>query len=192
MKNTKILSWRLAALIALAMAAPAWAQQPTGPVVNSTLQKVQATVAAIDPGSRTVTLKGPQGLVNVAVSPDVHNFDKLHVGDTVTVSYYQGIAAQIKKGGTKVTAPAGAAFTTPAQNGARPGGGVGESVTTMVTVLAVDPSTNSVSFKRSDGSVHVIAVQSPKMQNFVRTLKPGDVVEVTYTESVAIDVTPAS
>jgi translation initiation factor IF-1 len=40
--------------------------------------------------------------------------------------------------------------------------------------------------------VDVIAVRDPKMRKFIRTLKPGDVVEVTYTESLAVDVTPVS
>jgi hypothetical protein len=38
---------------------------------------------------------------------------------------------------------------------------------------------------------HVIEVKSPQLQDFIKTLKPGDKVNVTYTESVAINVTPA-
>ena len=30
------------------------------------------------------------------------------------------------------------------------------------------------------------------MKKFIKTLKPGDAVEVTYTESIAIDVQPAA
>jgi TusA-related sulfurtransferase len=30
------------------------------------------------------------------------------------------------------------------------------------------------------------------MQKFIRELKPGDTVQVTYTESVAVEVIPAS
>jgi hypothetical protein len=33
---------------------------------------------------------------------------------------------------------------------------------------------------------------NPKMKQFIKTLKPGDAVEVTYTESLAIDVEPAT
>jgi hypothetical protein len=49
-----------------------------------------------------------------------------------------------------------------------------------------------VTFKRSDGTVHVIAVKSPNMVEFIHTLKPGDQVDVTYTESLAINVVPAA
>jgi len=79
-----------------------------------------------------------------------------------------------------------------AQEGKKPGGGIGASITTTVTIQAIDTHTNIVTFKRSDGSVHVIAVKSPNMVQFIRTLKPGDQVDVTYTESLAINVVPAA
>lgn len=191
MKNLATFSWLAAALLMI-LPVTSRAQEPAAkPVVNSHLEKVQATVTAIDPDTRAVKLNGPKGPVQVVVAPDVRNFDKLHVGDKVAVSYYEGIAAQMTKGGTKVTAPAESTFTTPAKNG-KPGGGVGESVTSMVTIEAVDKPTNTVAFKRSDGSVHIIEARAPNMREFIRTLKSGDVVEVTYTESVAVDVTPSS
>jgi len=95
------------------------------------------------------------------------------------------------KGGTKVTEPAPAAFAYKAQPGAKPGGGIGASVTTTVTILAINTDTNTVAFKRLDGTVHLVAVKSPNMVQFMRTLKPGDQVDVTYTESLAINVVPA-
>jgi hypothetical protein len=171
----------------------AGAQQSAGPVVNSRLEQLHATVAAIDPATRTVRLEGgPRGPTVVQVSPEVHNFSKLHVGDKVTVSYYEGIAAQMKKGNTTVSAPAASSFTTPAAAGARMGGGVGQSITSTVTIEDVDLPTNTVAFKRPDGAVRIIAVKSPQMRDFIHTLKSGDLVEVTYTESVAVDVKPAT
>lgn len=192
MINVKRLGWGLSALLVATMSTQLWAQEPSKPVVSNRLEKVTATVAGIDASTRTVTLNGPHGLVSVVVDPGVRSFDKLHVGDKVTVSYYQGLAAQMMKGGTKVTAPAASTFTTPAQGSGKPGGGAGASVTATVSIQAVDTATNQVAFKRSDGTVSVIAVKDPNMRKFIRTLKPGDVVEVTYTESVAIDVTPAT
>jgi hypothetical protein len=109
----------------------------------------------------------------------------------VTVSYYQGVAAQIAKGDMKVSDPAASTFAYKSTNG-KPGGGLGASVTVTVKILGIDPGTNKVAFQRSDGSQHVIAVKSPKMQAFIKTLKPGDTVDVTYTESVAISVAPAA
>ena len=191
MKNWNVLKWALPALAAVLFSAGAMALDPNGPVVSSHLQKVTATIKAIDTPSRTVTLDGPNGLVTVQVGEQAKRFSQLKVGDKVTVSYYQGLAAQMKPGdAAKAAEPVGSAFGS--ANKSSPGGMGGVSVTTTVIIQAVDLPTNTVSFKRADGSVHAIEVQNPKMKTFIKTLKPGDAVEVTYTESIAIDVQPAT
>jgi hypothetical protein len=195
MKNMTVLNWRLslgAALLLAVIMSIGRAQESGKPVVRSQVQKVEATVEAIDPATREVRLQGPKGPVSVVVGPEAKNFDKVHVGDKVVVSYYQGIAAQMSKGGTQVKEPAASTFAYPADGGKRPGGGVGQSVTTTVTIEDVDPQTNTVAFRTSDGAAHIVAVQSPNMRQFIRTLKRGDAVDVTYTESIAIDVVPVS
>jgi hypothetical protein len=191
--------WRLSttiiALIALIIAAAvmaAWAQNATeAPVVKSEFQKIEATLEAIDPATRAVSLRGPNGSVSLILGPEVRNFDQLHVGDKVIVSYYQGVAAQMAKGDTRATDPAASSFEYRAKHGLRPGGGTGASVTTTVTIEAVDLETNTVAFRLADGSVDIIGVKSPNIVRFIRTLKPGDSVDVTYTESIAVNVVPA-
>jgi hypothetical protein len=163
------------------------AQQPA---VTSQLSTVQAKVQAVYPDKRSLTLVGADGQPQtIFVGPDV-KLDKVHAGDTIKVSYYQGVAAQIAKGSAKASDPAASDFAYKNPNGA-PGGGAGASVTLHVKILGVNPGTNTVAFQAQDGSQHVIAVHSPNMQKFIRTLKAGDVVDVTYTESVAVSVTPA-
>lgn len=191
MKNWNIIKWALPALAAVLFSSGAMALEPSGPVVSSNLQKVDATIKAIDTPSRTVTLDGPNGLVTVKVGKEAKRFSELKVGDKVTVSYYQGLAAQMKHGdAAKAAAPVGSEFESTNKNS--PGGIGGVSVTTTVIIQAIDLATNTVSFKRADGSVHAVEVKNPKMQKFIKTLKPGDAVEVTYTESLAIDVQPAA
>ena len=191
MKNWNVIKWALPALAATLFATAAVALDDNAPVVSSQLQKVTATIKAIDVPSRTVTLDGPHGLVTVEVGKQAKRFNELKVGDKVTVSYYQGLAAQMKRGdAAKAAAPVGAEFGS--RSSGNPGAIGGASVTTTVLIQAVDTATNTVSFKRADGTVHVIEVMNPKMREFIKTLKPGDAVEVTYTESLAIDVAPAS
>jgi hypothetical protein len=74
----------------------------------------------------------------------------------------------------------------------KPAGGVGASSTETVKIQDINLPTNTVAFTRSDGSTHIIEAKSPEMQKFIRELKPGDTVQVTYTESVAVEVIPAS
>lgn len=179
----------LSSLTVAGLAALVTAQQP---VVSSRMQKAEATVTAIDPATREVSLDGPQGPFSVEVSPQLKNLDKVHVGDKVVVSYYEGIAARMAKKGANAAEPASSAFAYRNDGGRRPGGGAGASTTGTVTIQAIDPSTNTVAFMGADGLVHIIAVRSPNMQHFIRTLKPGDNVEVTYTQSIAVDVVPKS
>jgi hypothetical protein len=190
MIQISILNRRVSALIVALSAASAWAQEPAKPVVHSQIRQAEATVQTIDPATREVSLRGPKGPFSVVAGPEVKNLDKVQVGDKVVVSYYAGVAAQMAKGATKATDPTASNFEMPSESGARLGGGQGASVTTRVVIEDVDKDTNTVAFRRSDGSVHLIAVKSPKMQQFIRTLKRGDAVDVTYTESVAVNVVP--
>jgi len=180
-------------VLAAAQIATAWAQAPDSakPVVHSQIRQAEATVQTVDPATREVTLRGPKGPFSVVAGPEVRNLDKVQAGDKVTVSYYEGIAAQMAKGAVEATEPAAATFGSSAMPGERPGGLRGASVTSRVIIEDVDPGTNTVAFRRPDGTVHIIAVKSPQMQKFIHTLKRGDAVDVTYTESVAVKVVPS-
>ena len=178
---------RVIALIIAAFPALALAQQP---VVSSRLLKAEATVTAINPATREVTLEGANGPFNLTAGPQVKNLDKVHVGDKVVVSYYEGIAAQMAKGAEHAAEPASAAFAYRNPSGGQPGGGLGASATGTVRIEAIDLSTNTVAFRTADGTVHLVTARAPNMQQFIRTLKPGDNVEITYTQSVAVNVVP--
>lgn len=190
MTNTNAFSRRVCTLLLVALSTCVWSQEPVKPVLSGQFHHAEAIVEAINPATREVSLRGPLGPLSVVVSPDVKNLDKVHVGDKLVVSYYQGIAAQIVKGDLKVTAPGSSSLAYGAGAG-RPAGGVITAITATVTIEAVEPGTHTVAFRNSDGSVHVVAVQSPNMQQFVRTLKRGDSVRLTYTESVAVRLVAA-
>ena len=191
MKRTNSLKCQLAILAVTAMLGSVWAQQPGG-AYTSNLAKTKATVTAINPTTREVTIKGDKGPMTIQVSPNVKNFSNLKVGDQVLVSYYQGIGAQIVKGEKKVSDPAVSGFGYGNSPGMKPAGGAGASVTETVKIQDINLPTNTVAFTRSDGTTHIIEVKSPEMQKFIRELKRGDTVQVTYTESLAVEVIPAS
>jgi hypothetical protein len=183
----------LVATLVVVLASPAWAQAPAdSPVVKTYYQQVEATVTAIDAATRVLSLRAPTGSVNVVAGDAVKNFDKIHVGDKVVVSYYEGLAVQLAKGSAKAMEPAASTFDYRAGNGERPGAGVGASVTEIVKVVAIEKDTNTVAFTTHDGAVHLVAVKSPNMVQFLHTLTAGDSVEVTYTESLAIKVEPST
>jgi hypothetical protein len=191
MKRTNALKCQLAILAVAVLAGSAWAQQPGG-AYTSTLTKARGTVTAINADAREVTIQGEQGPVTVQVSPAVKNFGNLKVGDRVNLSYYQGTAAQIVKGGKTVSDPAVSTFRTGTPSDMRPSGQVGASATVTVKIQDVNLPTNTVAFTRSDGTTHIVQVRTPEMQQFIRTLKRGDTVQVTFTDSLAVEVLPAT
>ena len=189
--KTSLLKWQLPTLALIATASYAWAEEAGGPAVVSELNKVQATVQAVYPDKRSLTLVGPSGKPQTIFAGSDVQLDRLHAGDKVNVSYYEGVAAQIAKGDTKLSDPAAADFAYKNPMGAM-GGGAGSSVTATVKILGIDLGTNTVAFQDADGSQHVIKVKSPEMKKFIGTLQPGDVVDITYTDSVAVSVTPVA
>jgi hypothetical protein len=193
MKKMPLVNCLVATLIVVSLAGRTSAQAPADlPVVKTHYEQVEATVTAIDAAKRELSLRAPTGSVSVVAGDGVRNFDKIHVGDKVVVSYYQGLAVQLAKGSAKVMEPAASTFDYRAGKGDRPGAGVGASVTETVTIVAIEKDTNTVAFTTHDGAVHLVAVKSPNMVQFLNTLKAGDTVEVTYTESLAIKVEPST
>lgn len=192
MKMTHSLKCQLAILAMAAMVGSASGQQPPG-AYTSTLTRTTATVTAIDAAKRAVTVQGDRGPVTIQAGPDVKNFNNLKVGDRVNISYYQGIAAQLVKGAKTVSDPAVSTFRqgNSAGPGLTPSGVIGASATVTAKIQDVNLPTNTVAFTGSDGTTHIVQAKTPEMQSFIRELKRGDVVQVTFTDSVAVEILPA-
>ncbi len=168
------------------------AHEPAAPFVKDTLVEQTATVETVLLPSRMVQLRREDGTrTSVIVGPEVRNLDQVEVGDRVRVAYYQGLAAELKKPGEGVKGVEESTTGVAARPGERPAAGAGSTVRTTVKIESVDKSFNTVTFKNSDGMVRTLAVESPEGQKFIRELRPGQDVEVTYTEAVAVDVRPA-
>ncbi len=162
---------------------------PPKPAMVEQVDEVSATVTAVDLPARLVTLRGPDGkLFTVEAGEEVRNLPQIGVGDRVSVRYYEAIAAELAKPGQQAAV---SAEVTRAPLGAKPGAGMSQQVTDNVRIDAVDPTTHTVSFTGSEGHSQTITVRDPKMQDFLKSLKVGDQVAVTYTEAVAISVEPA-
>jgi hypothetical protein len=180
-----------AASVVLAAFAVAAAAAPK-PFEKGETQQATATVESVDPATRLVQLKSEHGPISFVAGPEVKNLSQVQVGDKVNVTYYQGLAAKVVKSDAAVVAHQETTSTSAAKSGAKPGAKVVHNITTTVKIDSVDPSINTITFHRADGGVRTIAVESPEGKDFIRTLKPGDLVDVTYTESVAVAVVPAN
>lgn len=158
-----------------------------------TISAVTATVEAIDLATRMVTIVRPDGKSFVVQAGDkVTNLDQVKAGDKVTVEYYEGLVAEIAAPGAapdkiKVTDVMGRAAP-----GERPGGAVGEAISSTVVIEYVDTIRNVVHFKGPLGKTRIVKVMEPEFRAMLKTLKPGDQVTLTYFEAMAVSVKPAS
>jgi hypothetical protein len=162
------------------------------PFVKESLHQMTATVEAVSMDTREVTLRGTDGTSQtIKVGPEARNLGQVKVGDKVTVSYYEGLTAQMRmhdKPNEGFQTAAGAVAAAP---GERPGGAAAQSIASTVTIDSVDVPGSMVTFHRPDGVVVSMPIRTDEGRKFVSTLKKGDVVDVMYTEALAVDVTAA-
>jgi hypothetical protein len=186
----------VAALVAMAPAA--WAQQETNVQVmkapgTATIKgttRVTATVQDIDPATRTVVLKSPNGkVVEVVVGDEARNFDQLKVGDVVTTVYREALTLNLKKKGDGISSVEEQSSMERAPVGGKPGGTVGREVKIVSNVVAVHPKSRTVTLKGPKGSTVDLVVEDPAQFS---NIKKGDQVEAVYTEAIAISVEPAA
>jgi Cu/Ag efflux protein CusF len=154
-----------------------------GQTVNLT-----ATITAIDPKTRAVTLKGPQGNeVVIIAGSEVRNFAKMKVGDSVDVQYVEALTLELKKGGGKAVSRTDAAAGAGAKPGASPAGVGGRKVTIVADVVDVDAQNQRVTLRGPNRTVD-LKVRDPKQ---LAMIAKGDQVEAVYTEAIAVAVVPA-
>lgn len=151
---------------------------------------VSATVESIDHATRMVTLRGPEGkTINFRAGPEVRNLAQVQQGDVVQVAYYESLAWHVRKPGEATPGVAAAAAVGRAEPGEKPGAAGIEAITVTTTIEAIDRAARTVTLKGADGKLATIPVKNPANLEGVAV---GDLVEITYTEALAISVeTPA-
>src|SRR5262249_24504295 len=147
---------------------------------------VRAKVMDVDQDKRTVTLRGPNGKTETyEVDPAVQNLPQVKKGDDLVVEYYRSVAVQVKKHGeAEVGISPGSAGGTAAA-GQMPGAVGAQTVTITAKVMKVDKKKQIVTLKGPRGKTVDVEVQDPSRLDKV---KKGDLVEITYTEALAISV----
>lgn len=165
-----------------------WAQE--GAVVEQTAIS-SAVVHDVDLKTRQVLLETEDGrFVTVVAPPEVRNLPQVKVGDTVTIGYYGGIIASLVAPGAAPITPQADSALARAPEGERPAGATVTTLDTSVVFEAFDADTGRVTFKPQEGPERSLPVRDPDMRAFVETLKPGDTVQVTLVEVIALVVDP--
>jgi hypothetical protein len=180
------------AVLSTAVLLAACAPQPPKPLALSETVEASAIVEAIDYSTREVVLRDAQGRQSlVKAGPEVRNLAQVKKGDRVIVRFTEGFAAQVVKPGTGVAGVQADTSATRAAPGERPAATVGEQIRTTVKVYDVDPYANTIEVTGPRGYNRRLKVKDPQAIAFIRGLKKGDEVEVTFSEALAISVEPA-
>lgn len=170
------------------LAAPQETKAAPGKIGSSEVVMVRATVEAIDPAARTVTLKGPRGKsFTVSVDDKVASLAGVKVGDEVLAKYYEAVAFELKKPGEAVPGrtetegvPAPGAGASAQSTGSR-------QVKVVATIEAINARKGTVTLKEPERPSVEVKARDPKNLSKV---KVGDLVEITYTEALAISIQP--
>lgn len=160
------------------------------PVVSGVVEEATvtatATVLRVDVKKRQVTLKAPDGQpFTITVDETVKNLPQVKKGDLVTVSYFESIAYDVRRPGEAEPGVAAASEITTAKPGQKPGGVIAEVYRVTATITAMDKKAPSVTLQVPGGVARTIAVRDPSKLDKV---KVGDLVELTYSEALAVSV----
>ena len=121
----------------------------------------------------------------------MRNLAQVRRGDRVHVTYGAALAVEMAPPGGAGPPAEVATGMARAEPGARPAGAVGQRVRARVRIQEVDPVTGRVAFVGPQGVRRVVTPQNAAMADFARRLRPGDEVDMTYAEAVAVRVEPA-
>lgn len=136
--------------------------------------------------TRHVTLKDADGKTSVIVAGhEVRNLAQVKKGDVVRITYHESIAYQVKKPGAAQPGVATSTDVSRSPLGEKPAGSVTDTVTVRATIAAIDKATSHVTLRGPRGKVIVVKAKDPSKLDAVQV---GDLVDITYTEALAVAV----
>ncbi len=154
---------------------------PGGEVVQTT--RINATVTAIDTARRKVSLVTRQGeKFSVIADPEVDNFDQIHIGDQLKVTYTEKVIARMAKPGEK-TEDVGEAEFDMAPRGSKPAMMTSETYQVTATVIAIDHKKRKATLRFPDGTSKKFDVRNDVD---LGRHKVGDRVVIRTTETFAM------
>ena len=183
-----------ALVVALALSVSACSTGPKQPAAYDLASEqvtLEGSITRVDHANRMVTIRGPEGgEVDLFVGDQVRNFEQLKVGDRVALDYTSAVALEIKPAGSAQVGTSLEQGSSRTAKGAKPGGTTSEAVTLVAEVLAVDAAANTVTLKGPRGNVVTLDVVREDLRKGLKSLKAGDLLQVTFTEAAAVNIRP--
>ncbi len=177
---------RVVALAALGLLA-ACQSAPEPYERREVVELARAVVVEVDARSRELVLRGPTGgELGLLVDPAVEGLSQVEVGDVLSVSYYTAVLVAMAEPGS-----AGKDVQVSmdrAGEGERPSASAGTTIRETVEVRSIADDGSAVSFRDASGRLQSIDVIRAEGRAFARKLRRGDLVDIRYTQGVAIGV----
>ena len=171
-----------AAILSAAVLLPAIASAQLIKTLPGEPITVTATVTAVNPATRTLTLKAPDGMITTTtVAPEVKRFNEIKVGDTITAKYVENVILRLMKPGEAAVDSATASVAAGAS--ARPSGTVTAQRSITATITAIDPKVPSITLTGPDKRTYTHTVAD---REALKQVKVGDRLDITFNAAVLI------
>ena len=157
----------------------------------ATTQNFTGTITDIDFSEREVTLKDAQGKEQTfSVSKNVQRFSEAKVGDKVSIDYYFGYNAEVRKPTAEEQQNPLVVLSATGRAGPdeTPAGASMRQIRAVVTIAALDRENQTITVKGPRGKYYVAQVADPSRFDQVNI---GDTIVMTFTEAQAVSLTPA-
>jgi hypothetical protein len=146
-------------------------------------------VVSINHKTRHVTLKDEDGkTMTIVAGPEVRNLAQVKKGDVLRITYRQSMAYSVAKPGKAQPGVGTSTNVSRAALGEKPGGSVTDTVSVRATIAAIDKPASEVTLRGPHGNLNVVKVKDPSKLDAVAV---GDIVDITYTEALAVAVEEA-
>lgn len=178
----------LISALALAVAAPVMAADiPLGGAVEA--DEVVTKVVSVDAKDRRIVVEDAAGKpVTVQVTDAAQDLGHLKAGDYIAALVIHSVAFDLD---TKVESQApggieaeGAALATPSNP--HPGGDAFRMARVQLKIVGVNLKKHEITFEGPDGTTKVTSVDDPKLRNRMGELKVGQMLNVTYEDTLQI------
>lgn len=148
---------------------------------------VSAVVEAIDHETRVVTVKKADGeMLTFTATEEARNLDQVEVGDVLIAQYRETISIEVMDGDGMEPEVAEAVAMARAEEGQMPGFAAMDTRVATATVEEINIEANTFKLKGVDGGIREYTARNP--ENLKRAAV-GDIVVLTVSEAIAIEVT---
>jgi hypothetical protein len=154
-------------------------------VRSITVITVHGKIVEVNKAEKLVTLEGPAGRKVTLRVENPYNLKAAKVGEPVVTRFYEVVTIRKKKPDETVPSASLKEGIATAQPGGVPGAVAEQQASLLVSVVAIDEATGTVTVKAPDGTVEKVKARDPKN---LKRLKVGDELVVTLARAVAISL----